>query len=214
MTLRLVDSESIRGITEPEQPPADRPWDQLGWPRAFPALRRLFDHWVAKRGDRPCPDEADIDPTEITALLPALVIMDTADDPLDIVYRYVGRRVTELYGQSLQGKRRRDIQIQMPDRIDQEARRRLDNEFAWVTRSFNGAVRVADLRSVGRAHVRAARLTLPFTAIDGRAQQLVAAVVRYECADSAVPFVDNGFAINGRTLQPMPLPLDCAARLV
>jgi hypothetical protein len=191
-----------------------RPWDQIGWPLPFPALRQVFDHWIAKRGDRPCPDEADLDPSAIVAILPDLVIMDAADDPLDIVYRYVGKRVTELYGRALQGKRRRDLQTQIPDRIDQEARRRLDNEFAWVIRSLNGAVRVADLRNIGRAHVQAARLTLPLTAIDGGARQLVAAVVRYEHANPAVPFMDNGFAIDGRALQPMPLPLDCAVRLV
>jgi hypothetical protein len=201
-------------MTELAPPPEIQPWDRLGWPLTFTVLRQFLNHWVAKRGDRPCPDEADLDPALIAAILPDLVIMDAADDPLDIGFRYVGRRVTDMYGQQLRGKRRRDLQLHLPDRIDQEAKRRLDNEFAWVTRSLNGAVRLADLRNVGRPQMRAARLTLPLTAVDGRARQLIAAIVRYEHADPTVPFVENGFAINGRTLQPMALPLDCAVRLV
>lgn len=110
----------------------------------------------------------------------------------------------------MRGKRRRELHIALVDRIDQETQRRMDNEFAWVMRSLNGTVRVTDLRNIGRTQTRVARLLLPLTAVNGRAQQLAMVAIR---ADHTVPPYDTAFAIDGCTLQPIPLPLDCQVRL-
>lgn len=192
----------------------DTPWGRAGWPLRHAALKHLFDHWTARRGTRPCPDYADFDPFEMAPILADLIVMDAAVDGLDVVYEFVGQRAAALVGSDLKRKRRRDVQRWQQDRIDREAQRRLDNEYAWVARSLNGAVRQIDLRHLGRPQTRIVRLLLPFTALDGRAQHLVEAIAPIVNPDPTKPFEETGFAISGRTLEPMELPLDCAVRLV
>lgn len=53
-------------------------------------LRRFYDYWNAKRGDRLMPARADIDPAEITDLLPGIIMIDVGHDPLTLTYRLVG----------------------------------------------------------------------------------------------------------------------------
>jgi hypothetical protein len=191
----------------------ENPWEHIGWPLPYPTLVRLLEHWTAKRGGRPCPDKDDCDPFDLVDILPDLFILEVADDPRDYVYAFGGKRVSERAGRPLHGLRRRDVQVELTGRIDIESRRRLDNEFAWVAQSLNGAVRVGDLRAVGRRARRIVRLTLPLNCVNGVAQFLIAAVcdVRYVAPEG--PGIEDGFAIDGRTLAPMPLPLHCAPRL-
>uniref|UniRef100_UPI003137A719 PAS domain-containing protein n=1 Tax=Ferrovibrio terrae TaxID=2594003 RepID=UPI003137A719 len=65
---------------------------------ATPLLRQGYDSWLAKCGDRPMPARADLDPAEITPLLPNLILRDVLRDtkpgwPLDFRYRLIGTRV-------------------------------------------------------------------------------------------------------------------------
>lgn len=51
----------------------------------------LYDYWCSKRGNRPMPSRADVDPLEIPArLLPCLCLVDVVDDARRYVYRLVG----------------------------------------------------------------------------------------------------------------------------
>lgn len=57
------------------------------------AVRQGYDYWRAKiTGDR-LPSRADIEPTEIPALLPHVVLLDVSDDPRDFRYRLIGTMV-------------------------------------------------------------------------------------------------------------------------
>jgi len=65
---------------------------------ATPLLRQAHDYWLAKRGNRPMPGRADLDPAEIKPLLPNLVLMDVLRDakpgwPLDFRYRVIGTAI-------------------------------------------------------------------------------------------------------------------------
>jgi len=81
-------------------------------------LRRLYNYWDAKRGEREFPARADIDPLDLPALLPNIFLVDVlpADAPdqngtgqPQFRYRLAGTRVDEIHGQSLTGKMPSDI---------------------------------------------------------------------------------------------------------
>jgi hypothetical protein len=64
-------------------------------------LRRLYDYWLSKKGDRMAPPRADIFPEDIRDLLPWVFIMERVGDRLR--YRLVGESVREMYGGKLIG---------------------------------------------------------------------------------------------------------------
>jgi hypothetical protein len=70
-------------------------------PPDFDFLYRL---WLAKRGARVAPARAAFDPAELRAILPRLLMIDVARDPLDFRYRLAGTSTYELHGQELTGK--------------------------------------------------------------------------------------------------------------
>ncbi len=67
-------------------------------------VRRLFLYWRSKcHGDR-IPRRADIDPTEIPALTPNILIVDIEQDPFRVKYRLVGTKIVEATGFEFTGK--------------------------------------------------------------------------------------------------------------
>ncbi|TDQ84269.1 PAS domain-containing protein [Dongia mobilis] len=67
-------------------------------------VRRAYDYWNAKRGTRLMPSRADIDPSEIRDLLPGIILIDVAQDPLRLTYRLVGTDEVEARGYDPTGK--------------------------------------------------------------------------------------------------------------
>jgi hypothetical protein len=68
-------------------------------------LARLLSYWSARRGDRPAPRRADIDPPlDIPDLLPILTLVDVLHDPLRFRYRLVGTAVAEGLGRDATGR--------------------------------------------------------------------------------------------------------------
>jgi hypothetical protein len=65
--------------------------------------RTLFDYWLAKRGSRRMPARADIDPAELVALLPNLMLVDVVGDPARFRFRLVGTRVVRAAGEDRTG---------------------------------------------------------------------------------------------------------------
>lgn len=66
--------------------------------QATPLLQEGYRYWDRKRAGRPMPARADIDPAEITALLPHVVLLEVLRDaapelPLDFRYRLMGTEV-------------------------------------------------------------------------------------------------------------------------
>ena len=67
-------------------------------------LRRLYDYWYSKRGDRSAPTLRDIDPVQIPDLLGFVNIFEVQDAPRDYKVRLNGCEVSEMLGQEITGK--------------------------------------------------------------------------------------------------------------
>lgn len=66
--------------------------------QATPVLLQGYDYWDSKRGGRAMPARADLDPIEMKAFLPHIVLTDVLhnsapDLPLDFRYRLMGTAV-------------------------------------------------------------------------------------------------------------------------
>ena len=87
-------------------------------PLATPRLRDGYDYWNARRGPRPMPGRADLDPADIKPLLPhvvlADVLRDTAFGPLDFRYRLIGTMVDDHSSGRFTGRLMSDIAHQRP----------------------------------------------------------------------------------------------------
>ncbi|MBI3453418.1 MAG: PAS domain-containing protein [Rhodospirillales bacterium] len=63
-----------------------------------PVLRRLYDYWNARRGGRPFPGRADIDPLDFPYALGYVSLVDVLYDPLRFRYRLIGTNLVARTG--------------------------------------------------------------------------------------------------------------------
>jgi hypothetical protein len=68
------------------------------------SLRKLYEYWDARRGARAMPARSDIDPIDLKALLPVLILIDVVPDARRYTYRLVGTREVEMRGRDPTGK--------------------------------------------------------------------------------------------------------------
>jgi CheY-like chemotaxis protein len=61
-------------------------------------LRRMYDYWVEKLHGRPLPDRKDLDPAEISDILPYLSIVEVVGDTPRYRFRLLGTHVVEALG--------------------------------------------------------------------------------------------------------------------
>ncbi|HWA45301.1 MAG TPA: PAS domain-containing protein [Hypericibacter adhaerens] len=66
--------------------------------------RTLLDYWQAKRGARPMPSRADIDPAELVPLLSNLMLVDVVEGGARFRFRLVGTRVARASGEDRTGR--------------------------------------------------------------------------------------------------------------
>ncbi|MBX3454359.1 PAS domain-containing protein [Ferrovibrio sp.] len=72
-----------------------------------PRLRKLLAYWQGKRGDRPYPARADIDPAELLFMLGDLILFDIEsgeDDQPRFRYRLFGSNIARRQGFDMTGK--------------------------------------------------------------------------------------------------------------
>lgn len=70
-----------------------------------PRIRGFYEYWNLKRGSRTMPSRADIDPSDIVAYLPAIVLVDVLSaDQLTLRYRLAGTLETEARGYDPTGR--------------------------------------------------------------------------------------------------------------
>lgn len=118
-----------------------------------PRLRRLYDYWDGKRGERPMPARADLDPVDIRFVIGDVVLADVIDgEPPHFRIRLHGSNLVDRVHCELTGK--------MLDEMPAPEFRDL------VTRSFRKVVRTKE-----SLHVLAARL------LDGRMQRYEAIIL-------------------------------------
>jgi len=67
-------------------------------------LRKLHNYWTSKLAGRSMPCRADIDPTEIPALLPHVVLVDIEHDPFRVRFRLVGTHIVTSIGRDSTGR--------------------------------------------------------------------------------------------------------------
>jgi hypothetical protein len=67
-------------------------------------LKRLHGYWLAKRGDRPAPSRADIDPVELAPQLPHVILVDVEHAPLRFRFRLIGTAIVKGFNQDLTGR--------------------------------------------------------------------------------------------------------------
>jgi hypothetical protein len=76
--------------------------DFLG--RCSPPVRRIWDYWNSRRGDRVMPARQDIDPVDIPAdLLPNILLTEVLKEPPWLRYRLVGTAQVILRGRDPTG---------------------------------------------------------------------------------------------------------------
>ena len=68
-----------------------------------PHLTALRAYWTGKCGIRPMPQRADINPREITSLLPHVMMLEI-QEPLRFCFRLVGTKICERWGENHTGK--------------------------------------------------------------------------------------------------------------
>jgi hypothetical protein len=78
----------------------DAPRDEV----RHPDLRRLHGYWLARRGDRPLPRRADIDPLDLPWLLGDLLLIDVLREPLNFRFRVFGTAIVQMAGFDVTGK--------------------------------------------------------------------------------------------------------------
>jgi hypothetical protein len=67
-------------------------------------VRAVHDYWLAKRGDRPMPRRADLDPAELKRFLPHLMLVEATTDARRFIYRLVGTAEVEARGSDPTGR--------------------------------------------------------------------------------------------------------------
>jgi len=69
-----------------------------------PTLRRFFEYYRAKAGNRPFPARRDLDPVDFPYALGDITLIDVAHDPLRFSFRLDGSRHVERFGFDLTGR--------------------------------------------------------------------------------------------------------------
>lgn len=133
-------------------------------------LRGILAYWQAKKGDRPAPLRADIDPAEIKPLLPYLGIVDVERNPLRFRYRLVGTEITHGYGRELTG-----CYLDEAD-LDDHATD-IVQEYARAAESGEPSCSILEYTRRDGRHVRYERLVLPLSSDGSRIDMLIGGCV-------------------------------------
>jgi hypothetical protein len=66
---------------------------------ASPLILAIHNYWLGKRGAQSLPSWSDIDPSEMSAWLPNLIVAGIEHDPVRVFYRLAGTRIVEFRGE-------------------------------------------------------------------------------------------------------------------
>jgi len=133
-----------------------------------PRLRAFYDYWRGRAPDGLLPGRQHIDPLDIPALLPDLVLFDVVESggALRFRVRVAGGTLVELVGGTNPTGRFID------EFVAQNRRDTLNAAYASVVRDRNAHFWESQLWTPGREFVRVQRLALPL-ARDGQAVDMV-----------------------------------------
>lgn len=124
-------------------------------------LRRLLAYWRAKKGDRPVPTRADIDPAEIKPLLPHVGLVDVERAPLRFRYRLAGTEIARGYGLELTGRYLDEMDLD-------DHQRQIVEEYTRAAETGEPSCSIMEYSRKDGRHIRYERMVLPLSS-DGKA---------------------------------------------
>ncbi len=137
-----------------------------------PLLRRLYDHWNAKRAGRELPARADFDPVELGWIVGNLLLLDVLRDPPGFRFRIHGTNLAERIGFDMTGKT-------MDDYPDPEYAKVALRSFSTVVGTRLPLSRVTERAIEGRAYGYEA-LHLPLSSDGARVDMLLVGLVYHD----------------------------------
>jgi hypothetical protein len=137
---------------------------------AHPKLRRLYEYWLEKRGDRRMPSRADLDPLDMRFVVGNIILVDVIDGtPLQFRIRLHGTNLSQRVGFELSGK--------MLDELP-------ETEFRELTReSFTRVVNTGEPRSGRRDRLIDGKLAnyetviMPLSSDDSRVDRIIVGLI-------------------------------------
>ena len=73
-------------------------------------VRRFYDFWLLRRRGETLPTKGDMDPVDMAAFLPNIVLTEVIPEPLDFRYRIIGEEIISRLG-NMTGKRVREMAL-------------------------------------------------------------------------------------------------------
>jgi hypothetical protein len=137
-----------------------------------PLLRRLYDHWNAKRAGRAFPARADFDPVELRWIVGNLLLLDVLRDPPGFRFRIHGTNLADRVGFDMTGKT-------MDDYPDPEYAKIALRSFSTVVETRLPLVRLTERMIEDRAYGYEA-LHLPLSSDGARVDMLLVGLVYHE----------------------------------
>ncbi len=117
------------------------------------STRAVFEYWDKKRGTRPAPERADIDPGDIRHAL-SDTFMLAADFTDQLRFRLAGTRVCALFGREIKGEAFAEL-------WSETTRRLIEDLLAAITADAAGAVAGAVARTEDGSETELELLLLP-----------------------------------------------------
>ena len=145
-----------------------------------PKLLSLFDYWSEKRGGQPFILRSQLQPAEITALLPLIFILDVEQAPPRYRIRLMGTQIAARFGGDHTGRYMDEldfgaIKTQVLAGYDRVVDRA---EPDWA---------FAEFTQQGRGLVQAERLALPMSAGGSTVDQILGVVVHVPLEERGIP---------------------------
>ncbi len=131
-------------------------------------LRRLYEYWNEKRGDRRAPTRNEINPTEIPDLLGYVNMFDVEDDPRDFRVRLNGTEVTRMMGREITGKLCSEV---TPGEDGDRCRR----AFEICVNEWSPAIVETTLAFCGKPHAGQTFVVLPLSSDGDRVDTMITA---------------------------------------
>jgi hypothetical protein len=134
------------------------------------STRSLFDYWNRKRGNRPAPDRADIDPAAIRQAL-GDTFMLAADFVDELRFRLAGTRVCALFCREIKGEAFAELWSESSGKAIEDLLTVVDNETVGAVAGLIGhtadgseielELLLLPLAHIGHARVRALGILAP-----------------------------------------------------
>jgi hypothetical protein len=144
----------------------------------LPATQVLLDWWLAKRGGRPMPARADLDPIDLKAILPNLLLIDVQPAPKGrghtFTCRLAGTEIDSRFGVNLKG-------MTLETSPFGEARAQIQQQYETAVKEVR-PVCCGHNVVIGDRYVEYDRLVVPLSNGDPGQVTALAAAIDFNCA--------------------------------